>query len=70
MATEQQIIDLKNRHAQRLLSIKGVSGVGVEKDDAGGYVLAVHLDDPAVKIPEQIEGLPVKRVVGGAFRKR
>jgi S1-C subfamily serine protease len=69
MATEQQITNLKNRHYQRLLSQKGVSGVGVEKDKSGGYVLVVHLDDPQVPIPDQIEGLPVKRVVGGAFRK-
>ena len=69
MATEQQITDLKNRHAQRLLSKKGVSGVGVEKDESGGYLLAVHLDDPQASIPDQIEGFPVKRIVGGPFRK-
>jgi hypothetical protein len=68
-ATEQQITDLKNRHAQWLLSRKGVSGVGMEQDEAGGYVLVVHLDDTQVPIPDQIEGLPSKRVVVGAFRK-
>jgi hypothetical protein len=35
----------------------------------GGYVLVVHLDDTQVPIPDQIEGLPSKRVVVGAFRK-
>jgi hypothetical protein len=33
------------------------------------FVLSVHLDDPAVNIPEQIEGFPVKRIVGGGFGK-
>jgi hypothetical protein len=69
MATEQQITDLKNRHAQRLLSQKGVSGVGVEMDKPGEYILVVHVNDPLVQIPEQIESLPVKRRVVAAFRK-
>jgi hypothetical protein len=67
MSTEQQITDLKNRHAKRLLSQKGVSGIGVEKDDAGGYVLAVYVSDPATAIPNQIEGFPLKIVVSGIF---
>jgi hypothetical protein len=69
MATEQQITDLKNRHAKRLLSQKGVGGVGVEKDDAFGYVLVVHVEDPQASIPDQIEGFHVKRLAGGSFRK-
>jgi hypothetical protein len=75
MATLEQVRDVKQRHAPRLLAEPGVSGVGVEKDDAGNYVLAIHLDtaDPAVRdrIPAQIEGSPVKVVVeGGPFRKQ
>jgi len=48
-----------------------VSGVGIEKDDAGDYVLAVHLDsDEAGKeLPAEIEGVPVKYVRSGPFRK-
>ena len=48
-----------------------MSGVGIEKDDAGNFVLAVHLDsDEADKeLPAEIEGVPVKYVRSGPFRK-
>lgn len=73
MATEQEIRELKHRHAPSLLSRPGVCGVGVEKDDAGGYVLAVHVeaDDPeALKhLPEEIEGHSLKYIRSGPFRK-
>ena len=42
MATEQEIREVKRRHSPQLLSVSGVSGVGIEKDDAGEFVLAVH----------------------------
>lgn len=73
IATEQEIRELKHRHSAHLLSQPGVSGVGVEKDDAGEYVLAVHLDsnDPeALKpLPDEIEGHRIKYVNSGPFRK-
>lgn len=50
-----------------------MAGVGIEKDEAGEYVLAVHLDDSdpkAVKdLPTEIEGVPVKYIRSGPFRK-
>lgn len=73
MATEQEIRDLKHRHGAQLLSRPGVSGVGIEKGDAGDYVLAVHVDtdDPeALKdLPDDIEGHAVKYISSGPFRK-
>jgi len=50
-----------------------VSGVGIEKDESGSYVLAVHLDsddsETGKDLPEEIEGHPVKYIRSGPFRK-
>ncbi len=73
MATEEEARAIKRRHSPQLLQQPGVCGVGVEKDEAGNYVIAIHLDtdDPAVRarLPEQIEGHPVKFIRSGPFRK-
>jgi hypothetical protein len=72
MATEEQLRELKRRHSPRLLQISGVSGVGIEKDDAGEYVLAIHVnaDVPRTEenLPETIEGHRVKVVRSGPFK--
>ena len=50
-----------------------MSGVGIEKDDKGEYVLAVHLDDEnpemGEELPVEIDGVPVKYIRSGPFRK-
>lgn len=73
MATEDEIRDLKTRHAADLLARPGVSGVGVERDGQGGYVLTVHLasGDPAVRasLPEQIEGHLIRYSQSGPYRR-
>jgi hypothetical protein len=71
IATEQEIRELKSRHSARLLSLPGVSGVGIEKDESGKYVLAVHLDadNPPKELPDEIEGHAVKYIKSGPFRK-
>jgi len=73
MATEEEVRELKRRHAPQLLRQEGVSGVGVERDDAGNYFLAIHLDtdDAEVrsKLPDQIEGHRVQYIHSGPFRK-
>ena len=72
MATEQEIRELKHRHSARLLSLPGVSGVGIERDEEGQYLLAVHLDADAEAprdLPPTIEGYPVRYVRSGPFRK-
>ena len=73
IATEQEIRVVKRRHSARLLSQPGVSGVGIEKDDAGEFVLAVHLDadkpEAGEELPAELEGVPVKYVRSGPFEK-
>jgi len=73
MHSPDDIHEVKRRHSLELLSQPGVWGVGVEKDDAGQYVLTVRLDtnDPEVRrrLPDRIDGYPVKLVQSGPFRK-
>lgn len=73
MKSEQEVRQIKQRHSARLLALPGVCGVGVEKDEAGQFVLALHLesDDPTVtaQLPTQIEDCPVKWDASGPFRK-
>jgi hypothetical protein len=73
MTDEESAGAVKDRHSWELLSRPGVSGVGVERDDSGQYVLTVHLDtdDPEVRrqVPAQIEGLRTRVVRSGPFRK-
>jgi hypothetical protein len=73
MASEPEMTEVKRRHSSYLLNQPGVCGVGVEKDDHGQFVLAIHLDtdDPEVPrhLPKEIEGHPVKLVRSGPFRK-
>jgi hypothetical protein len=72
MASEQQAREVKQRHSPNLMNQPGVCGVGVEKDDSGQFVIALHLDseDPAIqeKLPKEIEGVSVKLVHSGPFR--
>jgi hypothetical protein len=74
MATEQEVREVKRRHSAKLLSQPGVSGVGIERDESGDYVLAVHLDadaeDAQQELPEEIEGHRVRYVGSGPFRKQ
>jgi hypothetical protein len=71
MFSEQQVREIKRRHSNELLQRPGVCGVGVEKDEDGNFVLAVHLDATQPKaaeaVPDSIEGCPVKRSFSGPF---
>jgi hypothetical protein len=73
MKKEDQLREVKRRHAADLLNQPGVCGVNVETDERGQPVLAIHLDtdDPAVRqrLPSQIEGYPVKFVRSGPYQK-
>lgn len=72
MATEAELKEVKRRHSPQLLQMPGVCGLGVEKDDSGEYVLAVHInaDDARVEesLPETLEGHRVKVVRSGPFK--
>jgi hypothetical protein len=72
MFTEKEADDIKSRHSTELLSMPGVSGVGVEKNPDGAFVIVLYLDadHPGIQnqLPKDIEGLPVKFVISGPFR--
>jgi hypothetical protein len=70
---EQNIKEVKDRHSRTLLSVPEVVGVGVEQDDTGEFVLALHVttEDPEVldQLPKEIEGHRVKIIHSGPYRK-
>lgn len=74
MSSERELSEVKDRHSMRLLSLPGVIGVGLERDENGNSVLTIHVDadDPEVysKLPKQIEGHPIKIVRSEAYRKQ
>ena len=74
MAGEREVRQLKRLVSARLLREPGVCGVGVEKQQGGGYVLAIHVDDEDREIvrnpPEELRGQPVKFVRSGPFHKQ
>jgi hypothetical protein len=73
MESEERINEVKDRHSMELFNIPGVVGVGVERDDSGGFVLAVHVetDNPELlsQLPKQVEGYVVKVVTSGQYEK-
>lgn len=73
MNSEQDINEVKDRHASELLQVPNVVGIGVEQDETGQFVITVHLkdDDPDTlsQLPSQIEGYPVKIELSGPYRK-
>jgi len=74
MASEKEVTAIKDRVAFRLLDLPGVSGVGVEKDEAGGYTLAIHLNTDSSEIRKrvlgEVKGSPVKFVLSGPYEKQ
>lgn len=73
MATEQKLKELKRRYSLQLLNQEGISGVGIEKDESGDYVLAIHLNNStpeSLDLPAELEKYPIKYVQqDGGFRK-
>lgn len=73
MSEERVLDEVKDRHSMRLLSMPGVVGVGVEQDESGQFVLALHVetDDPDLLsgLPRQVEGHPVKLIGTGPYVK-
>jgi hypothetical protein len=72
MATEADIRQLKARIAGPLMKRPGVSGVGIQRDQAGNPVLAVYLDDPKAQALLQPEflGQPVVFEYSGKLLKQ
>jgi hypothetical protein len=73
MATEEEVAALKRRHAAWFLGQPEVSGVGVEQDETGDFVLTVHLNSAESKVrerlPDSLEGHAVKYITSGPFQK-
>jgi hypothetical protein len=73
MPTEEEVSALKRRHSAWFLSQPEVSGIGVEQDEKGNFVLAVHLNTAEAKarerLPDSLEGHRVKYIASGPFRK-
>lgn len=73
MASEQKLKELKQRYSAQLLNQKGICGVGIEKDEAGKLILAIHLDNSSpedLDLPEEFKDYPVRYVnQDGGFRK-
>ena len=73
MASEEVVKKLKSEHSAALLGTPGVCGVGVEKDDHGDYVLAVHLSEDTAEVRDQVlkrvGGAPLKLIKSGPFTK-
>ncbi|GAC1638374.1 MAG: hypothetical protein NVS9B14_18900 [Candidatus Acidiferrum sp.] len=51
----------------------GVCGVGVQRNDAGEFYIAVHLDSDDTKLtaqlPAELDGVSVKTLASGPFKK-
>lgn len=73
MATEKKLKELKRRYSLQLLEQKGVSGVGIEKEESGNLVLTIHLNNSLPKdlnLPAELKDYPVKYIrQDGGFRK-
>ena len=74
MASKQHVEALKHRVSRRLLRLRGVSGVGIERADGpGDYALIVHVvdDDPEIKaaVKQRVSDKAVRIVPSGKFRK-
>jgi hypothetical protein len=67
------IRSVKRRHSSRLMDREGVEGLGVERDEAGGEILVLHVStsDPAVlaSLPRELDGYPVRLIQSGTYRK-
>ena len=69
---EEKAREVKRRYAGQYLQRPEVSGVGVEEDDTGQYVIDIYVNTQDPHIPEQfpshLEGIPVKIIYSGPFR--
>ena len=61
------VVDVKNRHEQRLLAIDGVKGVGIGSTEIGDDAIILYLRDSSVRerIPSEIEGIPIRPEITG-----
>jgi hypothetical protein len=63
--TDDEIMQIKDRHSEELLKIPGVHGVGVGKDELLIIGEIQKYPELATTLPKELEGCPVKLVQGG-----
>lgn len=73
MRSREEAVKVKRKHSAYLLSLKGVTGVGITEDESGSYGLVVQVeadDDDLVKtISKRLKGYLVKIERTGRYRK-
>lgn len=76
MISEEQAKQIKRQHSAFLLQRPGVNGVGVEKAENGGFLLAVHLDPAfpgaSAEVDRRLQncGCQVRKYFSGPFTKQ
>jgi hypothetical protein len=61
-----RVIEVQERHTERLMAIEGVTGTAVALNPGGQAAVAVLLERPGVGgIPQELEGVPVHPFVTG-----
>jgi len=59
---DPKILDVKARYESQLVSMPGVIGVGATEN---GIIVYVRTEEDAMRLPKEIEGVPViPRIVG------
>ncbi len=61
----ERVKEVKARHAEAFMAEKDVVGIGVGLNDQGYNAVVVLLETGVGRIPEQLEGVPVHRIVTG-----
>ncbi len=66
--------EIKKRHDQELMSIPGVVGTGLSRGPDGAPVIEAYVERLSPKleksVPAELEGVPVRIVLTGAFQAR
>jgi len=59
---DPKLLDVKARYESQLVSMPGVIGVGATEN---GIIVYVRTEEDAMRLPKEIEGVPViPRIVG------
>lgn len=68
--TSASIEEVKEKHTKELMQIEGVEGVGVTLHNGKKHIVLYVSDKEKVgeKVPDAIEGHPVKIEVTGSFQ--
>jgi len=62
----ERVAEVQERHTETLMAKQGVVGTAVGRNDHGGHVVFVLLENPGVgSVPKELEGIPVRTVVTG-----